>query len=120
MHELSIAQGILDLVRQHVPETQASQVRNVELRLGRMCGVVPESLSFCFEAVVAGSPFAQARLAIEQVPVRGVCRAYAATFEISEPVCLCPGCGSGQVRMTSGDEMHVVQIELADEPVEAP
>lgn len=119
MHELSIAQGILDLVRQHVPTGQASQVRRVDLRLGRMAGVIPASLSFCFEALVSGSPFAQARLTIEHVPVRGTCRDCAAAFEIPEPVFLCPHCGSGRVHVTSGDEMQVVQIELAGEPVEA-
>lgn len=119
MHELSVAQGILDLVRQHVPAGRTSQVRRVELRLGRMAGVMPESLSFCFEALVAGSPLAQARLAIERVPVRGTCRECAAAFEIPEPVFLCPACGSGRVCTTSGDEMQLVQIELADSPVEA-
>lgn len=119
MHELSVAQGILDLVRRHVPAGRTNQVRRVELRLGRMAGVIPESLSFCFEALVTGSPLSQARLAIERVPVRGTCRECAAAFEIPEPVFLCPVCGGGRVSLTSGDEMQLVQIELADGPVEA-
>lgn len=119
MHELSIAQGILDVVRDHVTDVQASHVRGVQLRLGRMSGVVPESLEFCFEAIVAGSAFAQARLVIERVPVRGTCRVCAAAFEIPAPVFLCPQCGSGRVWVTSGSELEVVQVELVDEPVEA-
>jgi hydrogenase nickel incorporation protein HypA/HybF len=57
MHELSIAQGILDIVREHVPEGQSAGVRTIEVRVGRMSGVVPESLEFCFEALVLDSPF---------------------------------------------------------------
>ena len=53
-HELSLAQGILDLVRRHVPDGQEGLVRAVTVRVGRLSGVVTESLDFCFGAIVAG------------------------------------------------------------------
>jgi len=120
MHELSIAQGILDIVREHVPEGQSAGVRNVEVRVGRMSGVVPESLEFCFEALVLDSPFQRARLAIESIPVRCTCRRCAAEFEIDDPIFLCRECGSGDVHVSSGTELEVVQIELDDSLSEVP
>ncbi len=67
MHEFGIAQGILDIVRAHVPPDQASAVREVRLRIGDRAGVLVESLEFCFGAAVAGSPYASAVLAVDRV-----------------------------------------------------
>jgi hydrogenase nickel incorporation protein HypA/HybF len=120
MHELSIAQGILDIVRQSVPEPQCGAVASVAVRVGRLSGVVPDSLEFCFEALVNDSPFEHARLAIEIVPVRCVCEQCDTHFEIEDPIFLCPACSSGRVRMQSGMELQVVQIELLDSPSEVP
>jgi Zn finger protein HypA/HybF involved in hydrogenase expression len=44
MHELAIAQNILEIVNQSVPEEQAAAVRLVRIRIGQLSGVVPESL----------------------------------------------------------------------------
>ena len=55
MHELSVAQGILDLVQHYVPEGQAPDVRAVTVRVGALSGIVADSLEFCFSAIVAGT-----------------------------------------------------------------
>lgn len=119
MHELSLAQSVFDLVRQHVPDAHGGRVRNVVLRLGQMAGVMPGSLAFCFEALAAGSDFPHARLAIERAPMRGTCRACAGTFEVLELVFVCPGCGTGGIHLSGGQEIQLVQIELVDEAAEA-
>ena len=120
MHELSIASGILDLVRQHVPDGRLGDVRAVEVKVGRLSGVVADSLAFSFDALVLDTELACARLVIEDVPVRCRCRACGAPFEIADPIFLCTSCGSPNVEVQSGTELQVVQIELADAPAEVP
>ena len=112
MHELGLAQGILDLVRQHVAETDLPAVRAIRVRVGEMAGVVADSLEFCFSAIVDGTPCAGAFLAIEAVPSRARCRACAAEFSLPTPVCQCPSCGGTAVAMVSGSELQVVDVEL--------
>lgn len=68
MHELSVATGIFDIVRQYVPPSQAPSVRAVRVRVGETAGLLPESLEFCFGAIVAGTPYSQALLAIDRTP----------------------------------------------------
>lgn len=68
MHELGLALNIVDIVQQHVPAIRASDVRDVRVRVGEFAGVLPDSLEFCFSAIVAGTPWQRARLAIEPVP----------------------------------------------------
>ncbi len=114
MHELSVAQGILDLVRQHVPEDQGPDVRAVTVRIGALSGVVADSLEFCFEAVVAGTPYGGATLAIERVPTRATCDDCAREFDIENMVFRCPHCEGPHIRLVSGDDLQVTSVELAD------
>lgn len=114
MHELGIAQGILDIVGRYVPAQRQSAVRTVRVRVGAMAGVVADSLEFCFSAIVRDSPFPEARLAIECIPTRGKCGSCGSDFEIPGAFFLCPGCGGGDVRLVSGRELDVVDIEVAE------
>jgi len=118
MHELSVAQGILDLVRQHVPEDRGGAVRSVTVRLGALSGVVADSLDFCFGAIVAGTPYGGASLSIERVPTRGRCEDCGHDFDAGELVFRCPGCGGAHIRVISGDELQVIAVELDDAAAE--
>jgi hydrogenase nickel incorporation protein HypA/HybF len=112
MHELSVAQGILDLVHQHVPEAQAGDVRAVTVKIGALSGIVVDSLEFCFSAIVAGTPYAAASLAIERVPTRARCSTCARDFDIEALVFRCPHCEGPHIRLVSGDELQVTSVEL--------
>jgi hydrogenase nickel incorporation protein HypA/HybF len=116
MHEMSVAQNIIDIVRQAVPPARAAAVTSVRLRLGSLSGVVAESLAFCFEALVADTVMSRARLAIERVPTACDCRACGARFEPAALIFFCPSCGSGDVRLVSGRDLQVVDVELDDVP----
>ncbi len=119
MHELSIAQDILEIVNQYVPPAQINAVRSVRLKLGRLSGIVADSLAFCFNAIVADTPLEQATLEIEQVPTRADCPDCGNSFVIDDPVFLCSRCGSAAVRVVSGTELQVVEIELAEQETDA-
>lgn len=118
MHELGLAQGIIDIVGQYVPEGRGDAVRTVRVRVGAMAGVVADSLEFCFGAIVRDSRFPAARLQIEHVPTRGSCATCGSNFEISEALFLCPACGGGNVRLVSGRELDVVDIQIAEDASE--
>lgn len=117
MHELALAQEIVAMVGRHVPAAQAGRVRAVHVRIGELAGVVPDSLEFCFSAVVAGTVWASAELVMTRVPAEACCLDCAATFPTQTPGAGCPACGSRFVRMTHGQELHVDAVELADDEV---
>ncbi len=120
MHELALAQNILEIVQQSVPEGQESAVRGVRIRVGQLSGVVPDSLGFCFSAIVNMTAMKNARLAIEQVPTVSRCKDCTHQFQIEELVFLCPACKSTDLELISGKELEVFEIELADNSDEAP
>jgi hydrogenase nickel incorporation protein HypA/HybF len=120
MHELGIAENILQIVRQSVPENLAGDVRAIRLRIGQLSGVVPDSLSFCFGVIVNETAMKQARLAIEQVPIVSKCRDCSHQFQMDDLAFFCPACQSVQLDLISGRELEVIEIELAEEGDQAP
>ncbi len=119
MHELAIAQNILEIVQQSVPENQTKSVRGIRIRVGQMSGIVPDSLDFCFSAIINDTHLQRARLAIEQVPTLSQCKTCAHRFGIEDWVFTCPVCQSTNLELISGKELEIVEIELADEGDEA-
>jgi hydrogenase nickel incorporation protein HypA/HybF len=114
MHELSIAQSVVDIVRQYVPEDRLPLVRHVKIKVGKMAGVVPDSLEFCFAAIVNETPLHRAELDIEETPLQSECKECNQVFAVEGSDFHCPGCGGRDLRVVSGTELHVVEIELAD------
>ncbi len=65
MHELGIANSVIEAVRAEAARRPGGRVTKVGLRIGGMAGVDRESLSFCFEVLVRDTDLASATLAIE-------------------------------------------------------
>jgi len=120
MHELSIAQGIVDIVGQYVAPEQTADVRTINVRIGALAGVVPDSLTFCFTAITAGTSLAHAALAVDFVPYRISCAACRTTSHAEPGLALCPHCGSAETAVLSGTELQVVDIELHSVAPEPP
>jgi hydrogenase nickel incorporation protein HypA/HybF len=115
MHELGIAQNILEIVQQAVPKEQTPAVRSIRIRVGPLSGVVPDSLEFCFQAIINETIFQKASLAIEQMPAILSCRKCAYRFQTNDLEFLCQSCGSSDLELVSGRELEIVDIELAEE-----
>ena len=112
MHEMSLAEGVLQLIEDTARRESANRVKLVVLEIGRLSSVEPEALKFCFEAVTHGSIAHGAALEIVNVPGAGWCLPCAATVAMSELYGACPQCGSHQVQPTGGTEMRVKEIEI--------
>jgi hydrogenase nickel incorporation protein HypA/HybF len=112
MHELSIAEAVVDIAVRHA---RGRPVAAVELRVGHLRQVVPSALEFAFGLVAEGTPLAGAELRMEEVPAAGHCRSCGAETALPElPLC-CRSCGSGDVEVTSGEELLVDSLELRTE-----
>ncbi len=109
MHELSIAQSIVDTVTERAAGRRIVEVR---LRVGRLSGVVPDALRFSFDLVAAGTPAEGAALRIDEPAGRAGCRSCAATFDLPNLVLLCP-CGSSDVEVLAGRELAISAMEVA-------
>ncbi len=98
MHEMSLAQGLLDIVRQEMRKNHVQQLLAVKVKAGRLNAVVPEILQSAFQALIADSPYPQAEIIIESVPLELCCGQCEHHFFPAEDALLfslfpCPACG---------------------------
>jgi len=112
MHEMSIAQGLLDIIREEMQKHHATVLRSVRLNIGQLSAIVPESLSFCFEVMTAGTELEGARLNMEIIPLTGSCRICNKEFEIKDYAFECPHCHSRDIQTLSGQELSIVEMEV--------
>jgi hydrogenase nickel incorporation protein HypA/HybF len=109
MHELAITQGVVDAVTQRTGTTPVAVVR---LRVGRLAGVVPDAMRFCFELVTEGTPLEGADLVIDEPEGRARCRTCGVEFALADPILLC-ACGSADVEVLTGRELAVASVVMA-------
>ena len=114
MHELSLAQNIVEIVEQHVLPDQRQSVKSIRIKVGELSGVVADSLEFCFSEITAETQLKGARLDIERVPFLLLCETCNKSFVGEFGVVLCPGCGGTETKVLSGTEMQIVDIELCE------
>ena len=112
MHELSITQSIVDAITERLG---AVPVRRVRLEIGRLSGVVPDALRFCFELVTAGTTLDGATLEIDEPEGAARCRTCGSAFATSEVMPLCE-CGSADVEVLGGAGLRILAVELGDPP----
>ena len=112
MHEMSLAEGVLQLVEETAMRENAQRVKLVVLEIGRLSSVEPDAMRFCFEAVTNGGIAQGAALEIIDVPGAGWCMACSSKVPMEASVNVCPLCGSYQVQPTGGMEMRVREIEI--------
>ncbi len=110
MHEMSLAEGMLQVIEDHARREGFSRVTQVRLEIGRLSGVEPESLRFCFDAVTRGSLAEGADLEILLAPGRAWCFACAQAVEIAEDIAACPRCGGVELQVQGGNEMRIKDL----------
>ena len=114
MHELSIAQNIVEIIQQRIPKSEWKQVAAVRVKIGAVAGIVPDSLKFSFQAITAESALCNAQLITEHIPFRVHCRTCNTTTENEDGFAMCGECESTDIQVLSGTELHVVEIELEE------
>ncbi len=108
MHELSISQGIVESVCDAVSE---GEVLVVTVEIGKLSGVVPEAVLFCFDACARGTRVEGARLDIVEVPGRGRCGSCDQELDIDGLIARCP-CGNPFLDIIRGRELRIRSVEV--------
>jgi hydrogenase nickel incorporation protein HypA/HybF len=112
VHELSICGSIADIASRHAAGRAVSVIN---VRVGQLRQVVPETLVYCWELVTAETSLAGAELRLEQVPARIRCRTCGQESDVGDlPVFACAGCAGIDVEVVAGEEFLITSLELAE------
>jgi hydrogenase nickel incorporation protein HypA/HybF len=117
MHETSIVMDLLRVLGEQALQNKVSRITRVNLRIGRLRAVEPQQLRACFEIFAAGTPAAGAELAIEEIAVRGRCKACGREFDVPRYRFECPTCGGNDISVLAGRELYIHSFEADDEPL---
>ena len=115
MHEMSLAESVLQIVVDAAARQGLGRVTRVRLEIGSLAGVEQDALRFAFESMVAGSVADSARLEITDVPARGRCPACKEIVAVAERFDACPSCGTYGMEIVDGTQMRVMEIEAMSE-----
>jgi hydrogenase nickel incorporation protein HypA/HybF len=116
MHEMGVAMQIVEIATASIPgHLPGARVAKVNLKVGKLSAIVPDSLTFCFDVVAKDTPLEGARLDITEIPVQAACNACRNEWTIDQPAFSCPACNSGDITLLTGRELDIESIELAEE-----
>jgi len=95
-------------------ENNAKKITKVKLKIGKMSGIVNDSLMFAFDAVKLEHPLlSSAELSIEEVPLVYKCTDCGNTFHAETGgFPSCPACKSYKLKIISGEEQHIENVEV--------
>ena len=111
MHELSIAENILEVMDQYVAADGYARCTAVTVRVGLLSAVDDEALRFAFEALCEQSAHRGAELHLEHTYPTAEC-ACGCSFEVTDLLYECPECGAITAAMRGGDELDVIRLEV--------
>jgi hydrogenase nickel incorporation protein HypA/HybF len=111
MHELTVAQNIIELVKESVPEKDYSRIKEISINAGLLSNISTESLLFCFNSIKEKTGFPSAELLVEQIPVSIRCHECSRITTGFDYIFNC-NCGSGNIEVLSGHELNLSRIIL--------
>lgn len=112
MHEMALAEGVLNVIEDSARTQGFTRVKTVRLEIGRLAAVEPEALRFSFDVVKRGTIAEGAVIEIVDVPGRAWCMKCGDTVAIDERGAACPACGSYQLQVSGGEDMRVSELEV--------
>lgn len=112
MHELSIAQSILDTVLAEAEEHEAARIVSIKLRVGELTAIVREALTFSFDILAQDTCAKGARLDVEHVPWQVRCSDCEHEYPVVEALPTCPRCDHVGGETIAGRELQIVEMDV--------
>jgi len=114
MHELSIAEAVVQAVRREALRCPDSRPLRIGLKIGELTAVDGDSLQFCFAAIVKGTDLDGLQLAIEVCPRRQRCLSCEQEFVVRDYDLRCPQCSHDRSECIGGDELDLAYLEVEE------
>ncbi len=114
MHELGIANSVLNAVRVEMLRYPGKYPCKVGVRIGEMAAIDQDALRFCFEAIIQDTELKALELGIEVCPLRHRCKPCGHEFIVRNYDSRCPQCASLETKCISGDELELAYLEVEE------
>jgi hydrogenase nickel incorporation protein HypA/HybF len=112
MHELSIAEAIINSTLDEVSKQGGGKVEEVGLRIGSLSGVMPDALEFAYEIAVRDTALDGSVINMEVIPATGKCAECGELCSFEMTPFMCPACGSFKIDLERGYELDIAYIRI--------
>jgi hydrogenase nickel incorporation protein HypA/HybF len=112
MHELSVAESILEIASRHGQAAGASRVTRLNLVIGDLASVVDDSLQFYWDFVSKGTICEGAILHFQRVRATLQCSECGRIYGLDDGPGPCPACASSRVRVIAGEEFRLESVDI--------
>lgn len=112
MHEMSLAENVLQIIEEAAHHQSFTRVKTVWLEIGQLACVELEALRFCFDVVMRDSIAQHARLEIIDIPGSGWCKICIQEVPMAMLYAVCPQCGNFGLKVLNGDALRVKELEV--------
>ena len=112
VHELSLAEGILQLVERARERDPFERVARLRLEAGALCGVEVSALRFALAVIAAGTCLEAAVIDIDEPAAAAWCAPCEQAVSIRSRLEPCPLCGGHQLNVSGGTELRVVDLQV--------
>lgn len=112
MHEMSLVEGVRELIEDAAAREGFARVRSVRVEIGQLSGVEREAFEFCFDVVMKDGIADGARLDVVATPGAGRCMACGRETPLAAVYDSCAHCGEFPVEVTGGTAIRVIDLEV--------
>jgi hydrogenase nickel incorporation protein HypA/HybF len=112
MHELSLADAMVQEIETILKKEGAEKVCSVTVEMGKLSGVEKEPFEFAFPIVAEGTKLEGCKLVIEESPVVIECKDCQAKTKLDIPFAKCSNCDSRNISYISGKEFLIKSLEI--------
>ena len=113
MHELYLAESILNIVKEYAGKQHFKKVNSISLSFGRLSCIESKSLQFAFEVQAKDTLAENALLDFKILPAVIHCFSCAKDLEVETYSAICPNCGGEEVILTGGtEELQILEMDV--------
>ena len=116
VHEVSICRGLVQVVLDEMAKRAipAGTLRQVRVVAGQMHQIVPDALTFAYEALTRDTPAVGSHLELRVLPLSARCTVCGWRGSVEPPLFMCGSCQSGAITLEGGEELYVEELEVAE------
>ena len=115
MHELSLAEEVIRLVRSEALSHNAKAVSEITLEVGNLSGIDADAFESALKVLSENSIIDKSGINIIRKKGTGICHSCGIEFEMESRIAECPGCHNLPLEIRGGNEFRVVSLVVEQE-----
>ena len=112
MHELSIAQSIVELAEEVAKKEKACSIQSIEIEIGALSGVVIQALEFAMDVTVKNTMLKNSKINFIKINGAALCNNCKKEFKTNTLLAFCPDCKKANFTIIEGKQLRIKSLTI--------